>query len=240
MRSGSSLPAKLMMGKQCSLPLPYCLQTVCRLAWAQPARPCLSPDCGPLSLTSLPLTACRQQKGGLQLLMIWLCPRMLARTLASASSGGKQAGAQLRLPCTQRGTGPTTNSCRLTAIPCWLSLLQRCPSAHAGGKQADLQLRFVPASSLNNDGVSAYRDFADLKSSGVKWPTGFTFQIIAVRPESKGKIGLKSDDPWDSPAILPQYLTDKEGRDAATLRWAVAKCQGALSSFCNISRAARV
>eukprot|EP00891_Asterochloris_glomerata_P004901 jgi/Astpho2/4901/Aster-05830 len=87
-----------------------------------------------------------------------------------------------------------------------------------GGKQADLQLRFVPASSLNNDGVSAYRDFADLKSSGVKWPTGFTFQIIAVRPESKGKIGLKSDDPWDSPAILPQYLTDKQGRDAATLR----------------------
>ena len=101
--------------------------------------------------------------------------------------------------------------------------LSRCrPSAHAGGKQADLQLRFVPASSLNNDGVSAYRDFADLKSSGVKWPTGFTFQIIAVRPESKGKIGLKSDDPWDSPAILPQYLTDKEGRDAATLRWATA------------------
>ena len=118
------------------------------------------------------------------------------------------------------------------------------PLCHAGGKQADLQLRFVPASSLNNDGVSAYRDFADLKSSGVKWPTGFTFQIIAVRPESKGKIGLKSDDPWDSPAILPQYLTDKEGRDAATLRWAAATAGGQAPrrcvKLCHATWAARV
>ena len=64
----------------------------------------------------------------------------------------------------------------------------------------------------------------------MKWPTGFTFQIIAVRPESKGKIGLKSDDPWDSPAILPQYLTDKQGRDAATLRWALATAKGSAGS----------
>lgn len=47
----------------------------------------------------------------------------------------------------------------------------------AGGKQPDLQVRFVPAASLDPDGVGSYVLFGQLAKLGLKYPSGFTFQV---------------------------------------------------------------
>eukprot|EP01025_Chloroclados_australasicus_P036179 TRINITY_DN367_c1_g1_i1.p1 TRINITY_DN367_c1_g1~~TRINITY_DN367_c1_g1_i1.p1 ORF type:complete len:618 (-),score=80.66 TRINITY_DN367_c1_g1_i1:475-2328(-) len=92
-------------------------------------------------------------------------------------------------------------------------------AAKAGSKLADLQMRFPPGFALNPDGVGSYVDFARLKAEGKlkKWPPGITFQLIACRPKSRGKIELNSSDPLKSPAIDLAYLSDPKGQDLKTL-----------------------
>ena len=43
---------------------------------------------------------------------------------------------------------------------------------------------------------------------------GFTFHVCQLRPESRGKVGLKSADPLDDPAISANYLATEEDRRA--------------------------
>ena len=43
---------------------------------------------------------------------------------------------------------------------------------------------------------------------------GFTFHVCQLRPESRGKVGLKSADPLDDPAIFANYLSTEEDRRA--------------------------
>lgn len=43
-------------------------------------------------------------------------------------------------------------------------------------------------------------------------------QCIAVRPASRGSVGLKSADPFDDPLLSPGYLADPAGADLATLK----------------------
>ena len=43
-------------------------------------------------------------------------------------------------------------------------------------------------------------------------------QLLAVRPQSRGSVKLHNDDPFQPPALLPGFLSDREGRDLATLR----------------------
>ena len=67
--------------------------------------------------------------------------------------------------------------------PCWLQetylTLALNPAVRfAGGKQPDLQVRFVPAASLDPDGVGSYVLFGQLAKLGLKYPSGFTFQVI--------------------------------------------------------------
>ena len=38
------------------------------------------------------------------------------------------------------------------------------------------------------------------------WP-GCTFSVCQLRPESRGRIAIKSRDVWDAPAIHANYLT---------------------------------
>ena len=47
---------------------------------------------------------------------------------------------------------------------------------------------------------------------------GFTCLPTLLKPESRGYVGLHSKSPWDAPKIDPQYLTDSEGKDLATLK----------------------
>ena len=91
-----------------------------------------------------------------------------------------------------------------------------------GPTTPDLQIRLAPALALDADGIGSYVEFARLKDTGRKWPSGVTFQLLAVRPASRGHIGLRSADPWDAPVLDPGFLTDKAGEDAATLRAGIA------------------
>jgi choline dehydrogenase len=43
---------------------------------------------------------------------------------------------------------------------------------------------------------------------------GFTFHVCQLRPESRGRIGLKSADPMADPAIFASYLSTEEDRRA--------------------------
>ena len=43
---------------------------------------------------------------------------------------------------------------------------------------------------------------------------GFTFHVCQLRPESRGKVGLRSADPTDDPTIFANYLSAEEDRRA--------------------------
>ncbi len=43
---------------------------------------------------------------------------------------------------------------------------------------------------------------------------GFTLHVCQLRPESRGRIALRSDDPFDDPAIFANYLAAEEDRRA--------------------------
>jgi choline dehydrogenase-like flavoprotein len=93
----------------------------------------------------------------------------------------------------------------------------RTPSSKSASLP-DLQVRFVPGMALDPDGVSTYVRFAKFQKQGRKWTSGVTFQLIACRPKSRGSVGLKSNDPFDSPALDSGYLNDSAGSDLSTLR----------------------
>lgn len=60
-----------------------------------------------------------------------------------------------------------------------------------------------------------------LKEIGAKWPSGFTFQVIAVRPHSRGSVTIRSDSPYDAPVIDTGFLRDE--RDLETLKAGMKK-----------------
>jgi choline dehydrogenase len=43
---------------------------------------------------------------------------------------------------------------------------------------------------------------------------GFTYHVCQLRPESRGKVGLRSADPFDDPTIFANYLAAEEDRRA--------------------------
>ncbi|MEM8921687.1 MAG: GMC oxidoreductase, partial [Pseudomonadota bacterium] len=66
-----------------------------------------------------------------------------------------------------------------------------------GLEQPDLQFHMVNALVINHGSEDPGRD-------------GVTVHVCQLRPESRGTIKLKSADPWDAPAIDPNYLTEAE------------------------------
>ena len=54
---------------------------------------------------------------------------------------------------------------------------------------------------------------------------GITVGAILLRPRSRGTIRLASADPTAKPLIDPQYLTDPEGIDEATMLAGLAECE---------------
>ena len=73
--------------------------------------------------------------------------------------------------------------------------------------QPDLQFHFSSAWSL---------DLYDYKKMPIE--DGFTCLPTLLKPQSRGYVGLHSKSPWDAPKIDPQYLSDSEGKDLATLK----------------------
>jgi fatty acid photodecarboxylase len=51
-----------------------------------------------------------------------------------------------------------------------------------------------------------------------RWPTGITFHLVAVRPQSRGSVRLASTDATQRPAINLAYCSDAGDVDRSTLR----------------------
>jgi choline dehydrogenase len=65
----------------------------------------------------------------------------------------------------------------------------------------DLQIHTVLAIMQDHGKVAVEKD-------------GFTFHVCQLRPESRGRVGLRSADPTDDPAIFANYLSAEEDRRA--------------------------
>ena len=65
----------------------------------------------------------------------------------------------------------------------------------------DLQIHTVLAMMQDHGKVAIAKD-------------GFTFHVCQLRPESRGRVGLKSTDPMDDPAVFANYLSTEEDRRA--------------------------
>ncbi len=70
-----------------------------------------------------------------------------------------------------------------------------------GLDRPDLQLHLVNACMIDHGRVEVKKD-------------GFTVHACQLRPESRGTLSLRSGDPFDHPAIDPNYLSTREDRRA--------------------------
>ena len=80
------------------------------------------------------------------------------------------------------------------------------------GLQPNLQLRFVSGLGTQPDGVASYEDIG---RAGMP-DSGMTFQSIAVRPVSRGRVELDTADPLAPPRLWPGFCEAAE--DLTTLR----------------------
>ena len=82
----------------------------------------------------------------------------------------------------------------------------------ASTDQPDLQIRFLAARALGPDGMTTYTKFRNTRHV----EDGYTFQSVACRAKSKGRIRLASSNSHVKPAIDGGYLSNPD--DLATLR----------------------
>lgn len=71
----------------------------------------------------------------------------------------------------------------------------------------DVQIQFIPGAMVNHG------------QKGMQPYDGFSIDMIALHPESRGEVSLRSADPFDAPVIHPNHLATPG--DLATLRAAV-------------------
>ena len=116
------------------------------------------------------------------------CPEPI--TLHSQTKGLKRLGIGLGYLLTGKGVG-TTQGLESGAF------LKSRPDLD----RPDLQLHAVLAIMKNHGKDPVQKD-------------GFTFHVCQLRPESRGRVGLKSSDPLADPAIFANYLATEEDRRA--------------------------
>lgn len=88
----------------------------------------------------------------------------------------------------------------------------RTSAAPQDSPSCDLQMRFLAARAVTADGMGSFTKFKHITNH----PDGFSFQSIAVRPKSRGRVTLASADPDMKPIVTTNYLTEEE--DLATIR----------------------
>ena len=118
----------------------------------------------------------------------WSCPQPI--TIYSQTKGLRQLGVGLQYLLTGKGPG------RQNGLESGAFLKSR-PDLD----RPDLQIHFVLAIMKDHAKVATPMD-------------GFTMHVCQLRPESRGKIGLRSADPFDDPTILGNYLATEEDRRA--------------------------
>jgi choline dehydrogenase len=72
-------------------------------------------------------------------------------------------------------------------------------SRHAADDRPDIQMHFVPA-------------FLDDHGRNILPGHGMTIHACALRPESRGAITLRSSDPFEAPAMQPNYMSEEYDR----------------------------
>jgi fatty acid photodecarboxylase len=82
----------------------------------------------------------------------------------------------------------------------------------AAATQPDLQIRFIAAKALGPDGMTTYTKFRLVGHV----EDGYTFQSVAIRAKSKGRVRLASSNSHVKPMIDGGYLSNPD--DLATLR----------------------
>mmetsp|Transcript_93539 Transcript_93539/g.147136 ORF Transcript_93539/g.147136 Transcript_93539/m.147136 type:complete len:581 (-) Transcript_93539:234-1976(-) len=88
----------------------------------------------------------------------------------------------------------------------------RTVAAPANSPSCDLQMRFLAARAVTADGMNSFTTFKNT----VNHPDGFSFQSIAVRPQSRGRVTLAGSDPNLKPIVETGFCTNKN--DLATMR----------------------
>jgi len=126
----------------------------------------------------------------LDLGLVWDCTKPI--TVYSQTKGAKQVLVGLRYMLAKEGPGRTNH-------------LEAGGFIRTRGEldRPDIQLHFFDANFYDHARVRPDRD-------------GFAIHACLLRPESKGEVRLKSADPFDDPAIDPNYLTSEV--DTRTLR----------------------
>ena len=76
-------------------------------------------------------------------------------------------------------------------------------STHEDSERPNLQFHLAPSGIKDDYSTDIY----DLKT--YPWRSGIGILVIAIRPESRGYVGLKSNNPLDAPLIQPNLLSNK-------------------------------
>ncbi len=118
----------------------------------------------------------------------WECPQPI--TVYSMRKGLKQLGVGLNYMLFGKGIG------RENFLESGAFLRSR-PDLD----RPDLQIHTVLAIMQDHGKVQVAKD-------------GFTFHVCQLRPESRGRVGLRSADPFADPAIFANYLSAEEDRRA--------------------------
>ncbi len=145
----------------------------------------------------------------LDVALTWECPEPI--TLYSMTKGLRRLGVGLSYLLTGKGVG-RSNGLESGAF------LKSRPDLD----RPDLQIHVVLAVMLDHGKVAVEKD-------------GFTFHVCQLRPESRGKVNLRSADPNDDPAILANYLATAEDRRAVREGVRMARtvaAQAALKPYC--------
>ena len=84
--------------------------------------------------------------------------------------------------------------------------------ASAALDRPDLEIVFAPVAFLD-EGLTRPKQH------------GMTISAVLLQPQSHGAVTLVTADPTSAPSIDPKYLSDPDGRDAATLTHGVELCE---------------
>mmetsp|Transcript_15233 Transcript_15233/g.31403 ORF Transcript_15233/g.31403 Transcript_15233/m.31403 type:complete len:607 (+) Transcript_15233:42-1862(+) len=99
----------------------------------------------------------------------------------------------------------------LTSVGCDHGAFVSTPG-NEDAAQPNLQLRFLPARALGPDGMTTFTQFRNTK----KHNDGYSFQSVATRAKSTGRVRLASSNTHIKPVIDGGYLSAEE--DVKTLR----------------------
>jgi choline dehydrogenase len=150
-------------------------------------------------------------------------PEVLARVgvpVAHALPGvGRNLQDHLQIRCVFRCTRPTLNdefSQPLRKLGVGLRyLLRRTGPMSTGASQVGVFCRSCPELEGPDLQVQLQPLSADRPGEGLQQFSAFTTSVYQLRPESRGRIELKSADPYAYPAIHPNYLDTPTDRRTA-------------------------